>query len=1235
MNTIREQSRRILAFFLTFTVLANTSAPLAYANETAIATGSAESAATESALLENPPVTPVVIQPGAQATQSGAPLPLDMITPSPVVSQTSAGIRRPARVRKLAKEQYVATEPIVITVESDDPESISVLTVGPKGKVKLPITRKRAGNVVELAIEPPVGFIPGKYTVTVTDSFGDETTENFLWGVLAINTSKSIYTKDEPVDVAIAVLDNAGHMVCDADVSLVVDHPSGQKTTLSTQDATIVVNKECKTHDVTDKPDYGAHLTASELGLHTMTLTAVTRNGTHTITDSFRVAESVPFSVERREATRIYPKNTYPVRLVIQANTDFTGTVVESVPREFTITPLDSVASYSAVRVGFAPLQQLSEDSIHLRYPFENSFRPTLQFGQAVEDALLKKQYESFGLLGHDGIDFALPEGTPVLAADSGQVSLAGDGAYGTTVVIQHPWGRTYYGHLSQPTVAKGAYVLSGQQIGYSGSTGLSTGPHLHFGIRPRKHDMNNGYYGKTDPTDYLGSVSTESDAEHMLISWDVNLKKGDTITLGYQYNAPMVSPQLYFSGPLKFVRGMDVLGETTATPSAELLMDPDEDIRATESGIPSVSASQVVFEEARQWQIAADATFAMQTGYYVGSGTDDRAITGVGFSPDLVLLKDDTANGADGVHFVTTSFTAGTDGIIGDPDGNTASNAIQSLDSDGFTLGTDTDVNEANIRYTYMAFDGSDCTSSGTFCVGQYTGDGNATQALTSVGFQPDLVVIKRAGASQAVFRTSSMGTNVGQYFSNANEDTTGILFTTLDATGFTVGNDAAVNTNAETYNFFAFKTVTNYMAVGTFTGNNANGRAITAPGFQPDAVWIKNSNATTPIQAYYSLTDSDEDTASAFFDGNNSATVIQSLDATGFTVGATGASNENLKTIYWIAFAGATDPTGSGTYSMAVGTYTGTGSSLSVSSLGFSPDLVIIKDDTSANYAVYRTRLMKGDMTVYLATSLSSFTGGITSLDSTGFTVGTSLIVNTSGNTYHYQAFGGAFNPETKTGAADFLIGAYTGNGQDNRSIQRQPFQPDFILSRRTGSFNPVYRTSDMSGDLSSMLNNNAEAADDIQAINAGGFEIGKSTRVNVANQINFFFTFKAGTNMKVGNYTGSASTQNITSPGIQPDLVWVKNTGAVQGVYYPSSLSGDNTFYFVNNADTTDRITGLIANGFSVGGNQTETNTSATTYRYVAWKIPVSASSPTNDQLMRHGNWFNNGVEQSFTF
>jgi murein DD-endopeptidase MepM/ murein hydrolase activator NlpD len=88
---------------------------------------------------------------------------------------------------------------------------------------------------------------------------------------------------------------------------------------------------------------------------------------------------------------------------------------------------------------------------------------------------------------GHQGIDIAVGDGAPIYAADNGTIVYAGwnPNGYGNLVMIDHGTGyATLYAHLSAVNVSCAVGVAQGQVIGYGGSTGNSTGPHLHFELR-------------------------------------------------------------------------------------------------------------------------------------------------------------------------------------------------------------------------------------------------------------------------------------------------------------------------------------------------------------------------------------------------------------------------------------------------------------------------------------------------------------------------------------------------------------------------------------------------------------------------------------------------------------------------------------------------------------------------------------------------------------------------------
>jgi len=130
-------------------------------------------------------------------------------------------------------------------------------------------------------------------------------------------------------------------------------------------------------------------------------------------------------------------------------------------------------------------------DSLPLAVPMKDEYRITSGFGPRMDP--FRKRWAR-----HTGLDFAGPWGAEVYATTEGVVSQAGRrGAYGLSVEIEHPLGiSTLYGHLHRIRVKEGETVKAGDVVGIQGSTGRSTGPHLHYEVR---------YNGaKVDPAGFL-----------------------------------------------------------------------------------------------------------------------------------------------------------------------------------------------------------------------------------------------------------------------------------------------------------------------------------------------------------------------------------------------------------------------------------------------------------------------------------------------------------------------------------------------------------------------------------------------------------------------------------------------------------------------------------------------------------------------------------------------------------
>lgn len=121
----------------------------------------------------------------------------------------------------------------------------------------------------------------------------------------------------------------------------------------------------------------------------------------------------------------------------------------------------------------------------------------TGRFGRPINGGYVSSAFGNRSRGYHTGIDYALSYGSPIYASDGGTVTYSGwSGGYGYMIKINHGNGyETLYAHCSRLNVSSGKKVAKGQVIAYVGSTGNSTGPHLHFEIRKNGSYMNPANY--------------------------------------------------------------------------------------------------------------------------------------------------------------------------------------------------------------------------------------------------------------------------------------------------------------------------------------------------------------------------------------------------------------------------------------------------------------------------------------------------------------------------------------------------------------------------------------------------------------------------------------------------------------------------------------------------------------------------------------------------------------------
>ena len=297
------------------------------------------------------------------------------------------------------------------------------------------------------------------------------------------------------------------------------------------------------------------------------------------------------------------------------------------------------------------------------------------------------------------------------------------------------------------------------------------------------------------------------------------------------------------------------------------------------------------------------------------------------------------------------------------------------------------------------------------------------------------------------------------------------------------------------------------------------------------------------------------------------------------------------------------------------AVGSYVGNGVNGRAIVVGWRPELVIVKSETTLQFAVFKTADMAGDTTLEFANAAGVFANGIESLDADGFTIGDDVRVNENLIVFHWQAF-------RDVGGADFAHGVYAGNGADPRNVVAGlPFRPAIVAIKRDGASVGVWKPSSLAGDSTLYFNNVAAAADRIQALNADGFQVGADADVNLAANTYYWFAFAevAGW-IDVGSYVGDGlDDRSIGGVGFPPNWVWVKGVIASSGIHRPSSLAADNSLFWRNMAAMADTIQALEADGFQVGTNPTA-NQAPQTYHYAAFREGTSYRAPVFDLLLR---------------
>lgn len=534
----------------------------------------------------------------------------------------------------------------------------------------------------------------------------------------------------------------------------------------------------------------------------------------------------------------------------------------------------------------------------------------------------------------------------------------------------------------------------------------------------------------------------------------------------------------------------------TSNNTESEIIFDSDGFTVSNDLEVNTINTRYVYIAFAGS-DCTADGTMCI--GSYSGDGTASKAITDVGFQPDLVWVKSTLATAGT----FSTSLMADESGAYFTATANNATGILfHALDATGFTVGLTNNTNQRT--HHYVAFK----NIAGKMAVGTFLGNGTDDRDIGSVGFEPDFVLVKQNSAIVPAFATTETW---GDYSSVTTAAVNAVNhIQSLDADGFQVGNSTSVNANSITSHWFAFGGAADpaptpgenfLMQRGSYEGIGVAPQTIDL-AFAPDLVIIKGD---TGQYAVFSTSLQNDLSFHFSLSSAGFANAITAMGASSFTVGTDNTVNEDDIIFEYIAFGNATSPhTGAGADNFFIGGHTGNErTGRAIDHLGVDPDMVVVKKTIYATTASARwmSSVMPANTSAYFS-AVADVTIGtdLQTLNSDGFTVGAGIMANDLGYAHVWFGF--------KEGA-DFDVGSYSGEGVI-KDVTGVGFSPDFVWTKRSSAINAVHRSSSITiaEGKSQHFNLLANDTNDITGFVADGFSVGTSAEVNTAGAGNTYW-------------------------------------------------------------------------------------------------------------------------------
>ncbi len=561
----------------------------------------------------------------------------------------------------------------------------------------------------------------------------------------------------------------------------------------------------------------------------------------------------------------------------------------------------------------------------------------------------------------------------------------------------------------------------------------------------------------------------------------------------------------------------------------------------------------------------------------WTGNEVSGRQITGVGFQPDFVWIKDR----GDGTHWhnLFDSVRGASERLFSNTTNAESfyNESLQSFNSDGFTVGFDPDVNRSGgaiVGWSWKAGGAAVTNTDGTttsqvsanleagFSVVTHGGPTGEFSVGHGLGTMPSIVITKGrlAAGDWTVYFTFLDGS---LDFMRLNQTSA------KENSSRTMWTDEVFYTTTENAVAYCFAEVEGFSSFGSYVGNGSSNGPTVVTGFEPAFLMIKNSSAIYEWVIVDNKRTIDNPrnkelnpNSSAAENATGDPTSINFLE-NGFQIVSTdGATNQNNGKLIYMAFAAdptTVEPTLEDSFNTVL--YSGNNSTNPITGVGFQPDLIWIKNrDNANNHFLTDSIRGAGKYLIPDTTGAEDTTARFNSIDSDGFTVSTdTALLNNSSYDYVAWNWKGAELPAINSNgsitsvvsanpAAGFSIVSYTGNGANATIGHGLSDAPDMIIVKRrnaSGSWN-VYHSA--LGNNSTLILQLTIA----ELIGAGTwgttnptssvFTIG--TGINDTNNyIAYCFAEVAGFS-KFGSYVGNGSNQYINL-GFEPAFIMVKRT------------------------------------------------------------------------------------------